>query len=122
MGPALRWAAPGRERPGLAIDPAYMSTRLASAANAFLSSQLLPLASDVYYLRATRAGPHVTADSCFMLGYGVPFNGATAQLRFHGDFDWADKRETSHLWVLGAPRDDRASSGVRRTWCYPRTS
>jgi hypothetical protein len=97
--------------PGWAIDPGDTATRLTAGANAFFSSELLPVASDVWYpkkVNPSRPGV-VTADNCWIQYYGWPFKGATAQLQFHGDFDGADKQESSHLWVLASPRNSDPS-------------
>jgi len=97
--------------PGWAIDPGDTATRLTAGANAFFSSELLPVASDVWYPK--KADPSrpgvVTADNCWIQYYGWPFKGATVQQQFHGDFDGADKQENSHLWVLASPRNSDPS-------------
>jgi hypothetical protein len=108
----LSTLGPVARGPGWKMDTGDTATRLKSAANAFFSTELLPLAADVYYLRKAYLDKPgvVTADNCWIFGYGWPFSGNTTQLPFRGDFDVADKQESSHLWVLASPRDDTGRS------------
>jgi hypothetical protein len=102
----LNALGPAANTPRWAIDSTDMGIRLTTATNAFFSSELLPVASDVWYLHhgTTTQQGDVTADTCWMQGYGWPFEGATAKLQWNADFAGADNRENTHLWVLASPR------------------
>jgi hypothetical protein len=87
--------------PGWHIDPTDAASNLTTAADAYFSSELLPVAYDVWYL-APGTNHNPTADNCWIYGQywfrGAP---ATAQLQFNGDFNGPDGRVHGGLWVLG---------------------
>jgi hypothetical protein len=87
----------------LKIDASTMQTNLTNAADAFFSSQLIPLASEVWFLTWSATNHSPTTDNCYIFFIGHAFRGAppTAQLQYRGPFDSPYGREFGGLWVLG---------------------
>jgi hypothetical protein len=103
--------------PGWSIDVPSTTTTLTTAANAFFSSQLMPIAFRPYELRRYSAvsGSFGTTESCFISVRGAlnghVFRGAPASswLNWHRgdrlDSDWSNETQFSErdtpVWVLG---------------------
>ena len=79
-----------------------MVGNLTTAANAYFSSVLVPVAYDVWYLQPGNRNPDPTVDNCWFDG-GTHFSGASAsaQLQFRGHFNEADDNGPVHLLTLG---------------------
>jgi hypothetical protein len=75
---------------------------LTTAADAYFSSELMPLAYRVWYLAPTSGDPSPTVGNCHQ-GGPPPFAEApaTAWLQFRGDFDPGDGPVAGGLWALG---------------------
>jgi hypothetical protein len=104
--------------PAWSFDVGTMTNNLTTAANAYFSSVLVPVAYDVWYLAPGNRNPDPTVDNCWYDG-GTHFSGApaTAQLQFHGHFNEADDNEPVHLLVLA--HQQGAFSGT--PWYPPST-
>jgi hypothetical protein len=93
--------------PAWSFDVSTMTRNLTTAANAYFSSALVPVAYDVWYLMPGDRNPDPTVDNCWYDG-GTHFSGApaSAQLQFHGHFNEADDNEPIHLLVLAHQQGD----------------
>jgi hypothetical protein len=91
---------------GWSVDVDAMTNSLSTAANAFFSSQLMPIPYGVYVLRPLNTRfRDPTTDNCNDTSYGHTWRGApaTAQLRWKADFVDGDGLHVppDSLWVLG---------------------
>jgi hypothetical protein len=87
--------------PAWSFKVSTMTRNLTTAAQAYFSSALVPVAYDVWYLMPGDRNPDPSVDNCWYDG-GTNFSGApaSAQLQFHGHFNEADDDEPVHLLVL----------------------
>jgi len=93
--------------PAWSFDVGTMTNNLTTAANAYFSSVLVPVAYDVWYLAPGNSNPDPTVDNCWYDG-GTHSSGAptSAQLQFHGHFNEANDAEPVHLLVLAHQQGD----------------
>jgi hypothetical protein len=99
--------------PGWSIDVPATTTELVRAASGYFSTELMPLAFTIDYLRqGTFLYEPPTVDNCYLYFLGHSWEGApkTAWVNWHGEFEEADRSVYPYLLAFANRKGWSASS------------